>query len=281
MKNKLPPIFNISILTIIIIIIITILSLLNILYIYTYNSNINLVKDIYENNYNPKIKTSILISGQIRNDFFPCLLSQKIFLYDPLNTDIFAVFSDDISNEMKQKIVNILKPKSILWVKDNQKLYQNRKRPKMFLMYEKIFLCNNLRKEYQKKNNIVYDVNIRIRPDLIVKNYIPNSVINNIQTNTIYSPYMNNMDLFMNMYSLGISDQLFIGDEYSTNIISDIFIYIKNDNPHISEVYLKKFLDKVNINISYIYYKFIISKLSSENKNIFYFLLYIINFLLS
>jgi hypothetical protein len=236
------------------------------------------VKDIYENNYNPNIKTSILISGQIRNDSFPCLLSQKIFLYDPLNVDIFAVFSDDISNEMKQKIVNILKPKSILWVKDNKHLYQNKKSPNMYLMYEKIFLCNNLRKEYQKKNNIVYDVNIRIRPDLIVKNYIPNYVINNINQNTIYTPYINNIDFVINAIYLGINDQMFIGDDNSTNIISNIFTYIKNknDNPNISEIYLKQYLDIFNIKINYIKLKAIISRICYENTNIFYIIYHII-----
>lgn len=262
------------------IIILIILNIINILYVSTYNSNINLLKDIYENNYNPKIKTSILISGQIRNNFFPCLLSQKIFLYDPLNTDIFAVFSDDISNEMKQKIVNILKPKSILWFKDNKKLYQNKKFPNAFLMYEKMFLCNNLRKEYQKINNIVYDINIRIRPDLIIKNYIPNYVINNINQNTIYSPYINNIDFITNIFNLGISDQLFIGDNNSINIISDIFTHIKDDNPRISEIYLKKYINRVNVNINYFNIRFIISKLTSENINIFYIIYYLLCFIL-
>jgi 8-oxo-dGTP pyrophosphatase MutT (NUDIX family) len=128
---------------------------------------LGLLKD---HNYNSEIKTCVLISGQVRDNFYQCIMSQKIFLFDPLNVDIFAVFSDDIDDDTKEYVIKLLKPKGILWIKDSKIINNKLSLPlSCYPMTRKILLCNNLKIKYEKKNNFIYDINIRSRIDLIIK----------------------------------------------------------------------------------------------------------------
>ena len=43
-------------------------------------------------------------------------------------------------------------------------------------MFNKIYLANKLKKEYEIKNNFLYDYVIRIRPDLVVKEHLPSYI---------------------------------------------------------------------------------------------------------
>lgn len=265
--------------TITIIIIILILFILNVLYKTYYTTKIKL-SEINLNNYDSKKKTCILISGQIRENYYSTLISHKLFLYDPLKVDIFAVFSDDIRDEHKQIVTNILKPKSILWVKDNKDLYKTKEHINWFLMFDKMYICNNLKNEYQQKHNITYDINIRIRPDLYIKNYIPEHIVNNLKQNTIYSPRLFNWDFFTTIFYLGITDQIFITDNNTMNIVSDICTYAYSNYIHtiFIEKFLKDYLITKKINIQKINIGFVISKINADNNSIFSILMYYINY---
>jgi len=218
---------------------------------FEYNPNICLL-NLKDHNYNSDIKTCVLISGQVRDNFYQCIMSQKIFIFDPLNVDIFAVFSDDIDDDKKEYVIKLLKPKEILWIKDTKIVNKNLSLPlSCYPMTRKILLCNNLKKKYEKKNNFIYDINIRSRIDLIIKNYIPENIINNIQDNTIYYPSLNCFDIYTNSI-FGITDQFLIGNSYSMNIFSNIYNNIINldySDTSLIEIFLKNYLINNNVKI--------------------------------
>lgn len=237
-----------------------------------YNSNIKLL-NLKDTNYNPEIKTCVLISGQVRDDFYQCIQSQKIFIFDPLNVDIFAVFSNETDEETREYIIKLLKPKEILWVKNKNFFNDNLNLPKSsYNMTYKILLCNNLKKEYEKKNNFKYDINIRSRIDLIIKSYIPENIINNIEDNTIYYPSLSAFDILNNSI-LKMVDQFIIGDSSSMNIFSDIFYYIiktENNKTDFIEFFIRNYLLNNNIKIKKIKnFKFFLTKYLIDNKKIF------------
>lgn len=260
---------NILIYCLLIIIILYFIS--NLIYKNEFNSNISLLK-LKDFNYNLKIKTCVLISGQIRDKIYECIMSQKIFIFDPLNVDIFAVFSDNVNDDVKSYVIKLLKPKEILWVKDNKNMNKNLSLPlSSYLMTDKILQCNNLKKGYEIKNNFYYDINIKTRIDLIIKNYIPENIINNVQNNTIYYPTLNSLDIFTNSVH-GITDQFLLGNNESMNIFSNIYnniITANNSNTSIIEIFLKNYLNNNKIKTVKINnFKFILTKFISDENNI-------------
>lgn len=260
---------NILIYCLLVIIILYLIS--NLIYKNEFNSNISLIK-LKHLNYNPEIRTCVLISGQIRDKIYECIMSQKIFIFDPLNVDIFAVFSDNVSDDVKKYVIKLLKPKRILWVKDNKNTNKNLSLPlSSYLMTDKILQCNDLKKEYEIKNNFHYDINIKTRIDIIIKNYIPENIINNIQKNTIYYPTLNSLDIFTNSV-YGITDQILLGNNESMNIFSNIYNYIittNNSNTNIIEIFLKNYLNNNKIKTVKINnFKFILTKFISDDNNI-------------
>ena len=218
---------------------------------YLYTVNDQDLNKINKFNYNKNKKTCLLISGQIRDNFEKIFKYQKKFIIDPLNTDIFCVFSDDISPQKKKYIENIIQPKNILWVKNKNTL-------NLYLLYEKIYLCNNLKINYENKNHFKYDICIRIRPDLYVKDFIDENLINHIEKNVLYHP---------KIPFISTNDQIFICDTQTMNKISKFDIIKTNCN--ISELYLYKKILKNKIKIKYLNYISIIDKYMNKNNNPF------------
>ena len=255
-----------NIFIIFIIIFIVILILISLYSYRKYNINLTIYDIINKNIYNKNKKTCILISGQIRGNFLEIYSSQKLFLIDPLNCDIFCVFNDNIDHNKKIYIEKLIKPKKILWISENNKSNNNN----TYLMFYKIYLCNKLKYDYEINNNIIYDNCIRIRPDLFIKSYIPDYIINNIDSNTFYTPYFHIFDYFTNVYSLGVADQIFICNSNIMNIVSNIYLSINNidltNNCESPEINLKRYLKKKFINIKKIYnFYFVIYDYSVNN----------------
>lgn len=53
-------------------------------------------------------------------------------------------------------------------------------------MYNKIYLANKFKKEYEKKYNFIYDYMIRIELDLIIKDFLPKEIFED--NNKIFLP---------------------------------------------------------------------------------------------
>jgi hypothetical protein len=168
---------------------------------------------------------------------------------------------------MKKDIIDILKPKKIKW------LIEEKTNQFMIPLYNKIYLCNQLKIDYEKENNMVYDLCIRIRPDLYIKNYIPDNIITNIEKDVIYSPYHDDLDFVTNISFMGLTDQLWFADSNTMNKICNLYLdlpkYI-NDTCLTSEIILKTYIKNINIKINYFKnYYFIIEKINYEKISIF------------
>lgn len=220
-------------------------SLYKIIILYEkFKSSIKLSDIKYNFNY-VNNKKCILLCGQIRNNFYQTLLSHKMYILDPLHTDVFCVFSN-ADDKMKNIIINLLKPTKILWINDNDitKSYFN---VNIMGQFYKWYKCNQLKIEYEKQNNFTYDVCIKSRPDVYIKSYLPEKIINNINPNTFY--YATPIKYF------NISDQVFLSNSITMNIVTNMYIYYLN-NPQkicdIPEAMLYEYLNKNNIKVLYI-----------------------------
>lgn len=190
-------------------------------------------------------KIAICISGQIRNGYEKTLLLQKIFLIDSLNADIFCCF-EDTTQEIKQFIKNNLCPKKIIYVNDIRQDPNCKVSHGTMCMYNKIYLANQLKKEYEFQHNFSYDFVIRIRPDLIIKEHLPINIFYNNIENKIYMPIISKV---FKIY--GYPDFMAISNSHNMDIYSNIFNYLtdfKNNQCNVSETLLYIYLEKQKIN---------------------------------
>ena len=202
-------------------------------------------ENLYKPNYNLLNKrVAICISGQIRTGYDKTLLLQKIFLIDSLNADVFCCF-EDTNEEIKQFIKDNLKPKKIIYVNNIPKDPQCNIDYGAMSMYNKIYLANKLKKEYEIDNNFIYDYVIRIRPDLVVKEHLPPYIFNINYKNNIYMPMIINIAIIF-----GYPDFMAISNSHNMDIYSDIFNYLsnfKNNKIYASEPLLYMYLNKQKI----------------------------------
>lgn len=258
---------GLKIIIILFILIIIISILCNIIYKYVYNAEIDLSKFQFENYGNKKI--CICMSGQIRENYYQTLLSYKIFMIDPLNADIFCIFSDDVNDSIKQEVVNLLKPTNIKWIKDNNVTTKH----SMFninAMFKKIHLCNKFKNDYLTTHNTEYDVCIRARPDIYIKQCIPKKYIDNMAKNTFYTPYSGKFDLPMHAWARGVTDHFWLCDGNTMDTICNMYNKINNDDKcFIPEIALSKYILAKNINIEYLNgFEHPINKMCKKNANI-------------
>jgi hypothetical protein len=110
---------------------------------------------------------------------------------------------------------------------NNQKLYFNkidnffhRKRPETSIentlqMFYRIYKCNELKSEYEKEENIKFDIVVRARPDLEYFNKINFKFLNK---NEIIVPKDYNWG--------GVCDQFWYSDSDTSDIISQLYLNI-------------------------------------------------------
>lgn len=225
-------------------------------YKYFFDGNFNI--DTFAKKYNyPNKKIAVCYSGQIRNGYYQVLIIHKLFLIEPLNADVFCYFEDIDNNEIKKDIEKILKPKKIFYEKNdkndkNHPEYINNISYNTFNMYKKMYYSNQLKKKYANENNIKYDYVIRIRPDIIIKDYLPLDIFNNYNNNDIYIPTD-----FKNQFQQCVeSDWIAIGTDKCMDTYFNIYKYILTNTLNkcnISESLLYIFLKKEKINVIRIY----------------------------
>jgi hypothetical protein len=280
MKTKINYINNIFTIILFIVLFIILFIILFIVFILSrYNTNLKISDLNNKYKYNPEKRTCILLSGQIRDNYLEYFNNQKIFLIDPLKADIFCVFDDNMNNEEKIYITKLINPKKIIWTNKKKSDY-NVLPTNFYLQLHKLYLCNNLKSIYENNNNFKYDICIRVRPDLFLKSYIPDYIINNIYKNTFYTPFLNILDFYSNVFLLGVTDMFFISNSQVMDSISNIYLYINNKNYKetciATEIILKQYIVLKNINIKKFYnFYFVLDKISINK----YPLLEIINYL--
>lgn len=264
-----------------IIIVILILIIISVILYYTlylrkYDTSIK--ASYLNNNRNyKKIKVCLLYSGEIRNNYYNTLLTHILMFNNVLDVDVFCVFTENEDDSIKKDVINILKPKKIEWINDKN----NNSKNFMYLLYGKIHLCNKLKIEYEKENNIQYDLCVRIRPDLYIKNYLPYDIVNNIESDVIYSPYHDDLDYVTNISFLGLTDQLWFANSITMDKICNIYLNLsnyENSNCMTSEIILKTYVKDMNIKIKYFKdYFFIIERINNEKISMYDLLMYFVN----
>ncbi len=154
-----------------------------------------------------KLKTALCISGQMRT-YKRCYGNLKKYMLQPLQPDIFIHTwertGQRVQNKQKKKksaykvtdaLLNDLYSPVAVVIEPFKKEYFNElkgiRRPEILRkksplhsksnlpLFYKMYACNQLKKNYEAENNFVYDMVIRIRPDLMLMEEIPNIVKNN------------------------------------------------------------------------------------------------------
>ena len=214
-----------------------------------YSSYLNL-ENIKTVSYKKPIKCAVLLTGNVYD--ISTLITQKYFIYNELKPDIYCYFND---NKLKDEIIQLLNPVQIIFDKNN------------ISDYEKVMKLNNLIKNLEKNtNNTKYDIIIRSRGDLYVKEPIPNNIINELYDKKIYIPKMENS----NYYSLeiGVNDYFSISRRESFDIYSQFYNYLLNEKQNIQcnipEYLLKTYLTKNNVIINEFNYDIILYKLRTN-----------------
>jgi hypothetical protein len=209
-------------------------------------------------NIRKNIRVALCVSGKIDGNIEKIYNSWKENLLNFYNVDIFM--NIDKSNDY---INNIIKPiKCVIFnesININNDLNNNTN-----LMLYRIYETNKYTIEYEKNNNIKYDLIIRIRSDILLFERL---YLENFKPNTIYFPIKDIFDM-TNIYNLGITDQLFISDRVGIDIISNIYMYIdKNNNINkfnkitckFPEILLLYYLKINKVSYKFFYYKWMIN----------------------
>lgn len=93
-------------------------------------------------------------------------------------------------------------------------------KPNQAKMYYKIYECDKLRKKYEEKLGFIYDIVIRIRPDLNIKIHCIEDFFLEAQLNPslVFTSYMHHE---------GVGDQLAIGSSSSMSAYSSVWHFLK------------------------------------------------------
>jgi hypothetical protein len=207
-----------------------------------YSSYLNL-ENIKTVSYKNPVKCAVLLTGNVYD--ISTLITQKYFIYNEFKPDIYCYFND---NKLKDEIKKLLNPVELIFDKNN------------ISDYEKVMKLNNL---IDKKK---YDIIIRTRGDLYVKEPIPNNVINELYENSkkIYIPKMENSNYYA--LEIGVNDYFSISNPETFNIYSQFYDYILSENIkcNIPEYLLKMFLINNKVIINEFNYDIILYKLRTN-----------------
>ena len=201
------------------------------------------IKNINDKNY----RVALCISGAIRNkEIFCSNIIEKIL--KPYNPDIFICVYDGNNPSESKYLYDTLKPVTMMiHNKKPQKIKNKDFLENSVSMFEKIYLCNELKKQHENKYNFKYDVVIRIRPDLLINSDFKIDFEN--INDCFYSP---NRSLY-NVLGY-VTDQVFYGSSDTIDKVVNLYKDLENqsDKCIIPEIVLKSYLKQNNIEIKYI-----------------------------
>ena len=227
-----------------------------------YSSYLNL-ENIKTVSYKKPIKCAVLLTGNVYD--ISTLITQKYFIYNELNPDIYCYFND---NKLKDEIKQLLNPVQLIFDKNNISDYE--KVMKLNDLIKNLEKAKNTENKNQFTNNTKYDIIIRIRGDLYVKEPIPNNIINELYENSIHKKIYIPKNENSNYYSLeiGVNDYFSISRLESFDIYSQFYNYMLNEKQNIKcnipEYLLKTYLQKNKVIINEFNYDIILYKLRTN-----------------
>ena len=209
-----------------------------------------------ENFNNKNYRVALCISGAVRNkEIFCNSIIEKIV--KPYNPDIFICVYDGNNPIESKYLYDTLKPVTMMvHNKKPQKIENKDFLENSVSMFEKIYLCNELKKEHENKHNFKYDAVIRIRPDLIIMSDFKID-FNNLNKNNLFIPRWR----FSGYVIKGsITDQLFYGSSNTIDKVVNLYKDLENqsDKCIAPEFIFKKYINNLYINFTYFYLEYII-----------------------
>ena len=206
------------------------------------------------------MKIAILISGYLRtfqnniNHFKRNLLQNHdvdIYIHKTTNEE-----NDKYNNKTDwDKIKSLVKPKIIL---ETNELYfdDNCKINNVINQFYKFYILNKVKNTIEKEENIIYDIVIKWRPDILLDNKID---FKNIEKNTIYIPQDSKIDIskLKNKNDKYLCDIIAYGDNNSMNYYFNFYKKINfliKKYGYCSETLLYHYLKNITykkINIDY------------------------------
>lgn len=177
------------------------------------------------------MKIALCISGSLRN-FKDTYYSFKEYLLKHHNVDVFFYGLENKENKEKNKIdlYNLYAPK--LCVVNNNKWYEQLNISKKYYfsnvansMYAffNIYKCNELKKEYEIKNNFVYDLVLRCRTDYFWFRSLTDQELNLAKSNVLTPEEWS----FKGVNSFARSDVFAIGNSKLMDQYSSMFNFIE------------------------------------------------------
>ncbi len=170
----------------------------------------------------------------------------KIFAHIPENKKINQQFDQYFQDSLYiiEKDPNIRKTKlknsQFKSVKNKFKSLRKAKIAHMQQLYG-IFKCNELKKEYEAKNNLVFDWVLRCRSDLMF--YDSNINLSKMNNKYLYTPNFHNWS--------GINDRFIISSSENMNTFADLYNYILQNeiDGFNAESIFKNYLDAKSIEL--------------------------------
>ena len=205
-------------------------------------------------------KVALCISGQFRDECKITLYSIKKYIIDVLDVDVFFNLTPVKNTKIQNDLLELLKPKRYVFENINTDSYINKYSKNYKIMMTRIINCNELKKQEEINNGYKYDIVIRIRPDLLMKSSIHDSIIDSDMTNKLY--YYDFL-YFPVCSSYGISDQLFLTDSATMDkLLVPEAIHSTNTKCLYSEYFLYKHCYNIGIKLHIFLNSSILYKLS-------------------
>ena len=215
-------------------------------------SNLNII-NINKSLKKKNLRVALCISGRLDENIEEIYYSWKKNLLQYYDVDIFMNI-----NKNNNFIEEYIKPKRIE-IFDNTINKNNELHKYANLMFYRIYQTNKYRLEYEKKFAFKYDIVIRLRSDILLNERLH---LENFNKNAVYFPFKENISESCNIYTLGVTDQFFIGNDKLMNQICNFYEYIEHYDfikCKISEISLLYYLNKNNINFIHFKYNWIIN----------------------
>ncbi len=182
------------------------------------------------------MKIAVCLSGQSRTAEFTLKSIQNYFSGD-YETDYFCHAWD--YNTWKMKKDSVYWSEDELVNRDDLQIVLNKYNPKLTLIESKqdcptegpwhslfysMMMANNLKKQYEIRNNFRYDCVVRARYDSI---FDPASNFIFKQPNHTLDLYMNHADRMKTEFNrINLSDVFFYGSSYCIDVVTDVYRHI-------------------------------------------------------
>lgn len=212
-----------------------------------------------------KKRIALCISGQIRPTWKTTLPTIKKYIIDAYHTDVFVSFDEAVLPADRRDILSLLHPIRYAF-EEFTPVSANMYSKNYGLMMKRIISCNNMKKDVETQQGFTYDVVIRIRPDIFMKDSTPIESIDNIAENTLYSydcKYLKGTVAY-----LGLSDQYFLGTSATLDKILVPDAIYKIDQMYtckLSEYILRTYAIALGIKIEVFYSASLLYKMINTN----------------